>query len=85
MPWWVWFIIAWLGLGTIGAIMKQRSGQMNPYYSDGCRRPFLDRAFRLDGTRNRIIPRRGDGEIEDLEHLYTDHCHHDHESPRTQR
>lgn len=75
MPWWAWVITVWLSVGAIGAVAKMRSGQMRLYYSDGCRRPFFDRAFRLDGARNNILPRRGDGEVDDLEHIYAGHDH----------
>jgi hypothetical protein len=75
MPWWAWVLIIWLTLGLIGAVMKQRSGQMNPYYSDGCRRPFLDRAFRIDGEGNHLLPRGDDGEIDNLKHLVHGHHH----------
>jgi hypothetical protein len=76
MPWWAWALIIWLALGATGAVMKVRSGQMDLYYSDGCRRPFLDRAFRVGGAGDRILPRPGDGEINDLEHLVDDRHRH---------
>ncbi len=76
MPWWAWaLIVAWLTLGTAGAVMKARAGQMDLYYPDGCRRSFFDRAFRIDGEGNHLLPRRGDGALDDLEHLLQHRSH----------
>jgi len=75
MPWWGWVLVVWLTLGVSGAIMKVRSGQMDLYYSDGCRRSFIDRAFRIDGEGNHLLPRPGDGEVDNLRHLVHGHPH----------
>jgi len=70
MPWWGWLIVAVLvGWGAVFWLIECRAGTHRRHYSDGCPKPIVDNASRADGSWKRIIPRRGDGEIDDLEHL----------------
>jgi hypothetical protein len=62
-------VILFVGWGIVFAIIERRAHTHKLHYSDGCAKPFFDRAFRSDGSRKNIIPRPGDGEIDDLEHL----------------
>ena len=48
-------------------------------YADGCPKPLLDRPVRSDGSRKPIIPRPGDGLIDELEHAF------DHDDPHRRR
>ncbi|MFC4144831.1 hypothetical protein ACFO0M_01045 [Micromonospora mangrovi] len=57
----VWGIAYW--------IMLRRAGSHKPFYSDGCPKPLVDSPFRADGSRKNILPKPGDGEVDDLEHL----------------
>jgi hypothetical protein len=59
-----------LAAGGIGFFLLQvRAGTHRRHYSDGCAKPFFDRSVRSDGSHRPIIPRPGDGAIDDLEHL----------------
>jgi hypothetical protein len=68
MWWWIGGLVYLLCSG-VWALIEHRAGRSRPHYSDGCAKPFFDRALRADGSRRPIIPRPGDGAIDDLEHL----------------
>jgi hypothetical protein len=73
VAWWHWLIVLggvlFVGWGAIFWIMERRAGTNNLHYSDGCAKPIVETSMRSDGSRKNIIPRPGDGEVEDLEHL----------------
>jgi hypothetical protein len=72
MNWWIVGVVAAAGFvlwGVVVIVLERRAGMLRAHYSDGCAKPFFDRAFRADGSRTNIIPRPGDGEVGDLEHL----------------
>lgn len=62
-------LVLLVGWSIAFRIMQYRAGVHRPYYSDGCPKPLMDSPFRADGSRKNILPRPGDGEVEDLEHL----------------
>ena len=70
MPWWGWLILAvFVGWNVVFWALTYRARQHREHYSDGCPKPFFEKASRADGSWKNIIPRRGDGEVDDLEHL----------------
>lgn len=73
MGWGQWLVvlglILFVGWGIAFWIMQRRAGSHKFHYSDGCAKPLVEKAFRADGSRKNILPRPGDGEIDDLEHL----------------
>lgn len=73
MGWVQWLIVVGLilfvGWGIIFWIMQRRAGSHKAHYSDGCAKPLVEKAYRADGSRKSILPRPGDGEVDDLEHL----------------
>lgn len=73
MGWVQWLLVVGLiffaGWGAIFWTMERRAGSHKLHYSDGCPKPLAENALRADGSRKSIIPRPGDGEVDDLEHL----------------
>ncbi len=73
MNWWQWLIavgaIIFIGWGITYWLLERRAGNHKDHYSDGCPKPLIEKATRSDGTLKNIIPRTGDGEVNDLEHL----------------
>ncbi|MFG3418111.1 hypothetical protein [Micromonospora sp. NPDC048063] len=73
MGWVQWLIvvglIVFVGWGIVFWIMQRRAGSHKSHYSDGCAKPLVEKAFRADGSPKNILPRPGDGEVDDLEHL----------------
>lgn len=73
MGWAQWLIIGGVVVfvvwGAVFWIIAHRADTHRLYYSDGCAKPIVEKAFRTDGSRKNIIPKRGDGEVDDLEHL----------------
>jgi hypothetical protein len=73
MSWWQWLIavavVIFIGWGIVFWRMERRAGTHKEHYADGCAKPFFEKPIRADGSRKNIIPRPGDGEIDDLEHL----------------
>jgi hypothetical protein len=83
MNWWQWLIavavVIFVSWGIVFWLLESRAGAHRQQYADGCPKPIIEKAVRADGSRKNIIPRRGDGEIDDLEHLL------DHEEERHDR
>lgn len=73
MPWWGWALTVLAANSAVWFVLDYRAGTHRRHYSDGCAKPFFDRAHRADGSPKHIFPRRGDGEVEDLEHLMYGH------------
>lgn len=70
MRWWILAAVGvFLAWGAGFWFLSWRAGTHRLRYSDGCAKPIVDSALRADGSRKNIIPRPGDGEIDDLEHL----------------
>lgn len=73
MNWWQWLLLAgavvFVGWGITFWHLERRAGAHKQHFSDGCAKPFVEQATRADGSRKNIIPRPGDGEVDDLEHL----------------
>ncbi|WP_436523374.1 hypothetical protein [Actinoplanes sp. HUAS TT8] len=73
MSWLQWLLLVgaviFVGWGAVFWILERRAGAHKQHFSDGCAKPFFEQATRSDGSRKNIIPRPGDGDIEDLEHL----------------
>ncbi len=73
MPWWGWLLIAWAALSLGLAALEVRAGTLRSswrmHWADGCAKPIVQSAFRGDGSPRNIIPRRGDDEVDELEHL----------------
>jgi len=73
MPWWGWVLVSVFGAWTAAWFaLEARAGTLRSSLSgrwkDGCVKPFFERSIRADGSRKPIIPRPGDGEIDELEH-----------------
>ncbi|WP_433345301.1 hypothetical protein [Micromonospora sp. CA-111912] len=62
-------MILLVGWGVTFWVIERQAGTHKARYSDGCAKPFAEKAFRADGSRKNILPRPGDGEVDDLEHL----------------
>jgi hypothetical protein len=71
--WWQWLIAAsavvFVGWGIVFWMLERRAGTHKSHYSDGCPKPIVEKTTRDDGSRKNIIPKVGDGEVDDLEHL----------------
>jgi hypothetical protein len=83
VTWWQWLIaiavVIFVGWGIVFWVLERRAGTHKQHYSDGCAKPLIEGAERADGSLKNIIPRPGDGEIDDLEHLLK----HDEKGPRS--
>jgi hypothetical protein len=73
VTWWQWLIAAgvvvFVGWGIGFWMLERRAGTHKSHYSDGCPKPIVEKATRDDGSRKNIIPKPGDGDVDDLEHL----------------